>query len=146
MKKRKDLEGFNGDLDWELSTELYRRNNGTEEDDEQEGEEAGEHITREQTDMLGIILTGGLATTERLAAAELKDIWGRCRGRRCPFCDMEVVEDAEHVYWECPAWGDQRKTYLAHLTRLSGPVRPNLTRPLEHYSRWPKWVRSIGMV
>ena len=64
LTKRKDLQGFKGDLDWELSTELYRRSIGIEEEDEQELEDTSDRMTREQTDMIGIILTGGLATTE----------------------------------------------------------------------------------
>ena len=45
--------------------------------------------------------------------------------------------------WECEAWAECRSNALRILARLS---RRTLTRPLEHYSRWPKWVRSTGLV
>ena len=53
---------------------------------------------------------------------------------------------AEHVFWERPAWKEHRRRYLPLLARLTGPVGPNLTRPLGLFSRWPKWVRSTGLV
>ena len=31
---------------------------------------------------------------DRMAAAELKDKWGKCRNRKCPFCDLGEVGDA----------------------------------------------------
>ena len=149
-KGRKDLAGFKGELDWELSTELYRRYNrvATEEEDEGEGEIYDEmgSMDREQVDMFGFIMTGCRVMMDRMAAAELKDACGGRRGRVCPFCDKGTVEDAEHVFWERPAWKEHRRRYLPLLARLAGPVGPNLTRPLGHFSRWPKWVNSTGLV
>ena len=106
-------------------------------------DDMGEPLTREQTDMLGIVLTGGLGTMDRMAGAGLKDQWGRLRARTCPFCNKDVVEDAEHVYWECEAWEKCRSKPLRILARLCGGT---LMRPLGHFSRWPKWVRSTGLV
>ena len=64
----------------ELSTGFYRSGN-KDPTEEMEGGGAreekidyggmGEALTREQTDMLGIILSGGLGTMDRLAGAGL---------------------------------------------------------------------------
>ena len=57
----------------------------------------------QQTDMLGIILTGGRVTMDRMAAVELKEMWGNCRPRTCLSCDSGKAEDVAHVFWRCLA-------------------------------------------
>ena len=106
-------------------------------------DDLGQPFTKEQTDMLGIILTGGLVTMDRFAGAGLKDAWGGHRQKLCLFCNKGVVEDAEHVYWDCEAWAECRRKALRILEKLSRGV---LKRPLEHFSKWPKWVKSTGLV
>ena len=93
-KGRKDLAGLKGEIDWELSTGLYRSSNKDLVEELEDGEAEGEYdyddmgkaLTKEQVDMLGIILAGGLGTMDRLAGAGLKDERGRRRDRLCPFC------------------------------------------------------------
>ena len=81
-KARKDLAGFQGEVDWTLSTELYRKwqrklrkrsGEGQEEplaassdEEEEEQQEGDEEINEERVQMLGIILTGGMVSMERM--------------------------------------------------------------------------------
>ena len=80
---------------------------------------------------------------DRMAAAELKDKWGKCRTRKCPFCDMEEVEDAIHVFWRCPAWHKVRAKFLPLLEKLGDKWTG---RPLAPHAEWPKWVKSTGLI
>ena len=66
-KGRKDMADFKGEIDWELSTGLYRSSNKGLTEDQEEGEamegeidydDMGEALTREQTDMLRIVIGG----------------------------------------------------------------------------------------
>ena len=126
-KARKDLAGFQGEVDWALSTELYRkwqrklRKNTSEEQGEQlaissedEGEEQqgdDEEINDERVQMLGIILTGGMVSMEKMHSAELHALLGPTTSKNCTFCDMGVNEDAEHIFWDCLAWKKVRENF-----------------------------------
>ena len=146
------MVGFIGNVDWELSTGLYRTGNKNQAEEQEEREvvveepdydDMGQPFTKEETDMLGTILTGGLVTMDRFASAGLKDAWGGHRQKLCLFCNKGVVENAEHVYWDCEAWLECRRKALRILEKLSGRM---LKRPLEHFSKWPKWLKSTGLV
>ena len=37
---------------------------------------------------------------------------GKVDSGRCPFCELDEDEDAEHLFYRCPAWASQRTKHL----------------------------------
>ena len=113
-------------MDWDLSTELDRKWSGKvrklekerenepwEREPSHEGEEEDPLIlTQEEGEMLGIILSGGLVSMDRMVSADLQDLFGKGQTKQCLFCQMQVEEDAEHIFWIRPAWAEVRKTFV----------------------------------
>ncbi len=59
---------------------------------------------------------------------------------KCPYCDAQVDEDAEHIFWWCTAWARTRGPYL---TAIEGIIhRTAGIRRIKHYGEWPKITRT----
>ena len=50
----------------------------------------------------------------------------------CPYCDLEEVETAEHLWWRCPRWEEWRR-----------PIRRITTD--EDRAAWPPCTRQCGV-
>ena len=110
----------------------------------EEGEGDLLKLTQEEGEMLGIILAGGLVSMDRMVSADLHEAFGKGQTKQCPFCRLQVDEDAEHIFWERAAWNETRRGLLEDLRRIiSRTQQPNRIAAPE---MWPKWVRSTGLM
>ena len=105
-----------------------------------EVEEAQLALTKEEVEMLGIILTGGLVSMDRMASAELYDIFGEGQTKKCPFCQQQVEEDAEHMFWACPEWAGVMAAFIEQIQLIiGGMMRPDrIAAP----GKRPKWIHG----
>eukprot|EP00660_Eupelagonema_oceanica_P019435 gene19435-biopygen13324 len=75
---------------------------------------------------LRVIIAGGVYSQRRLHEMQLVP------SPNCPHCDMNVEENAQHMWWECPAW--QR-------------VREGQPDALAEYDpQWPACLRLNGVM
>ncbi len=136
-QRREDTMGIPHHVDWEITRALLQ------------GAKTGgiaprlrETLTEEDRDLLEIVLTGAVPTERRMHAAGLPTKTGDARvSCKCPYCDADVEEDAEHIYWWCAAWSRTRAPYL---TAIEGIIhRTAGLRKTKHYKEWPKVTRTI---
>jgi len=80
------------------------------------GEVEGHH----RAIMKSIACAAGTYQLQRCAA-------GLADSSRCPFCSEDIAEDAEHVYWECEAWGELRQEIFG-AKKLDLSAVPPITR------------------
>ena len=104
-----------------------------DEAEEQQGDD--EEINDERVQMLGIILTGGMVSMERMHSAELHALLGPTTSKSCTSCDMGANEDAEHIFWTCLAWKKVREKFLERIWTLIKKCKSH-TR-MNHWSEWP---------
>ena len=72
-------------------------------------------LTAWQKGLLISVLTGSLRPGSRLHKAGLRE------SPICPFCDLEVPEDKEHLLWQCPCWREQRSLSRVKLSLQDFP-------------------------
>ncbi|KAJ9457450.1 hypothetical protein DIPPA_30216 [Diplonema papillatum] len=88
--------------------------------------------TRHVLEMRNSPLTAYQAGLLRSVIAGATPVTGRTglNASECPYCDTQVPETVEHLFWECPAWETIRSKY--------GELRT-----VQH--RWPPCLRLCGV-
>ena len=84
-------------------------------------------ISRREEGILKMIWSGSVYFGRRLAWMH-----GNEALRACPFCKEDKEEDYDHMWWECPAWKNERK-YVESLTTK------------EERGSWPSCTRCCGI-
>ncbi len=135
-KRREDTTGIPDLVDWEATRARIR------------GATIGgvaprltQDLTEEERDLLEMVLTGAVPTERRLNAADLPR--GDGSGRRtalCPYCGCGKEEDAEHIYWWCTEWEQDRRPYLQAIESVIH--RSAGKRRIRHYTEWAKATRT----
>ena len=89
--RSQNMQGLE-DLDYKQSTMLWR------------WKKLDNHIQR----LLEIVLSNAVWTRERV----FRHTNGRLASSpKCTFCDTDEDETLEHLYWNCPRWGDIRQNF-----------------------------------
>ncbi len=134
--RREDTAGIPELVDWDITRALLQ------------GAKTGgvaprlrEPLTDEDRDLLEMVLTGAVPTERRLHAAGLPTRAGATRAScKCPYCDAQVDEDAEHLYWWCRAWERTRAPYIAAIESVIQRTAGN--RRIRHNTEWHKATRT----
>eukprot|EP00973_Karenia_brevis_P016714 2290196-Karenia_brevis.AAC.1 len=91
--RREDMRGISGGIDRLATLALYKKRATTDYD----------------KGVLRSILSGALRTQKDLHKA------GIACSSHCPHCGLDVDEDLNHVWWDCPCWDAIRKSWANHL-------------------------------
>lgn len=98
---RKDLQGIQAGVDYEVTTALLR----------------GSTLDAAQRNRLRFLWEGRVATEERAAKHRGSD-------PTCPYCTMGVPETSLHISQECPRFAGQREALLAQTTQAERDTWP----------------------
>eukprot|EP00660_Eupelagonema_oceanica_P019190 gene19190-biopygen18435 len=83
-------------------------------------------LTGLERGFLRVIVAGGVYTQSRLHEI------GKVESPHCPHCSAQLVEDQQHIWWQCPAWQAVRERHPDALA--------------EYDREWPACLRLVGVM
>ena len=102
---RQDMSG-GGVLAYDANTVLLRSGDSLPNKPGNKKFAIGKPLSLFEHTCLRNIITGAVRTQLRLFKAHVVST------PVCAHCDMQVNEDAEHLFWRCPSWANMRKPFV----------------------------------